>query len=104
MTENRSAPATSDVWTQFDICTDCLEVVEFTDHDLGLPEGTVAARRAMIEANGIDPSALIQSSFRLSSGEWENVPSTAFSKTPCETCGSTLAGERHAYDYLPLTN
>lgn len=91
----------SDVWTQLDICTDCLEVVEFSDHDLGVPDGFLARRRARIEANQIDPNALHQSMFRLSSGEWDTVPSTAFSTAPCDACGSRLAGERHAYDYLP---
>ena len=107
MTDNHTAAALrffSDVRAQFDICTDCLDAIEFTDHDLGVPDGTVAALRALIEANEIDPSALHQSTFRLSSGEWENVPSTAFSTSPCDACGSRVAGERHAYDYLPGDN
>ena len=91
----------SDTWAQLDICTDCLEAVEFTDHELGVPDGTLAARRARIEEHGFDPYVLTPSTFRLSSGEWENVPSTTFSTTPCDTCGSRLAGERHPYDYLP---
>ena len=105
MTDNRSAPSTapvfSDTWAQFDICTDCYEAVEYTDHDLGLPDGILAGRRARIEANQIDPYVLQPSTFRLSSGEWQPVPSTAFSTSWCDACGSRVPGERHAYDYRP---
>lgn len=99
MTSNHTAP--SDTWAQFDICTDCYEAIEYTDHDLGVPDGTLAAHRLLMEAHEIDPYVLRPSTFRLSSGEWVNVPSTDFSKSPCDGCGSRLAGERHAYDYCP---
>jgi hypothetical protein len=64
--------------TGVDICTDCLEAAA------GFPSDGVAALTRVPDGYHV-----IGGAYTIGSAEsW-------FSATPCDTCGSTLAGDRH---------
>lgn len=90
--------------TQIDLCVNCYHGVEYyggTDAAyLGLSPETLAQYRETVKANGIDPEACHQSTYRLSDGSHEMIPTT-YSDARCDGCGSTKYGERFMYDYLP---
>lgn len=86
------------------LCSDCVDAVEFTDDEVGLPDGTLARRRAIILHNNPDLAPVFNglgvissATYRSSDGTYETVPPVTFSNAPCDGCGPALAGARHPY-------
>lgn len=80
--------------TTVNVCSDCLDAVEFTDDELGYPEGTLAAHYAKMVAYAPYTAS---HRFIVEIGKDED-----FSVAECEGCGSRYAGARFTYTLMPV--
>lgn len=77
------------------VCRDCLDAIEFDDHDLGYTPGTLFDQQKKMVAHRPD---LNLSENRLVNNGEENF--VEHSTAPCDTCGTHLHGARYGYAVL----
>ena len=74
------------------VCSDCLDVIEFSDDDLGYTPGTLFAHMQKMLAEW--PEAA-QARF-----VYDGEETIDFSHSACQGCNSRLAGARHSYSLI----
>lgn len=78
------------------VCPDCLDAIEFTDDNLGYPDGTLSRHIAVMKRHcvGLDLAEPIHA---VNPEEF-----TEFSWARCEGCGTGMAGARYNYSVVEV--